>query len=223
VGIITPKLDEFTKNRLEFRRRISRIGHTLSPEEVHEHGERQATLSTLVSLARPTKRFPDADHVTVTVLCSKASKVLHDFTDGLADRGTLVVLNASMGDAISLAAAIRAARGDVLAVIRGGGEPEQLAAFNDIRVLEALATHPAYCVTGLGHAGDHTLADLVADYSASVPAQAGQHIREQVDLRAAQRLPHVRRSTAPKRSTWNVILAAGVGFLAALLIIRLLF
>lgn len=77
-----------------------------------------------------------------------------------------------------IAAAVKraseAARYDAIAVVRGGGAREDLAAFDDETVVRAIAGSRAPVITGIGHEVDETLADLVADIRASTPSNAAE-------------------------------------------------
>lgn len=63
---------------------------------------------------------------------------------------------------------------DAIAVVRGGGAREDLAAFDDEGVVRAIASSRTPIITGVGHEIDETLADLAADVRASTPSNAAE-------------------------------------------------
>ena len=63
---------------------------------------------------------------------------------------------------------------DVIAIIRGGGSADDLAAFNDEELVRTIAASKIPTITGIGHEVDESLSDLAADYAASTPSNVAQ-------------------------------------------------
>lgn len=68
----------------------------------------------------------------------------------------------------------RDGRAEVLILSRGGGATEDMACFNDERVVRAIVTCPIPVIAGIGHQRDESLADLVADVCAHTPTAAAE-------------------------------------------------
>lgn len=80
---------------------------------------------------------------------------------------------------------------DVIVVARGGGSLEDLLPFSDEKLIRAAAACHTPLVSAIGHEKDSPLLDLVADYRASTPTDAGKRIvpdaaEEQAGLRRAR-------------------------------------
>lgn len=65
---------------------------------------------------------------------------------------------------------------DILVIIRGGGSADDLSAFNDEKLVRAIATSRTPTVTGIGHEVDESLSDLASDLRAATPSNAAQLI-----------------------------------------------
>ena len=120
----------------------------------------------------------------VGVVTSLAGAALHDVLTALARRAphVRVVIYPSLVQGIDAPAALctaiqlASARADVdtLIVCRGGGSLEDLWAFNDERVVRAIAAASMPVICGIGHETDVTLADLAADLRAPTPTAAAE-------------------------------------------------
>lgn len=82
---------------------------------------------------------------------------------------------------------------DAILVTRGGGSAEDLAAFNERSVAEAVHRCPVPVVAAIGHESDTTIIELVADRRASTPTQAamvlvpdGEEERHRIDASRAR-------------------------------------
>jgi len=87
---------------------------------------------------------------------------------------------------------------EVIVITRGGGSPEDLAAFNDEALARAVAACPIPVVSAVGHEIDVSICDLVADLRAPTPSAAAELlVKSQVEL--ARRL----------HKLWDRLQAAG--------------
>lgn len=88
---------------------------------------------------------------------------------------------------------IKDGRAEVLILSRGGGAVEELACFNDERVVMAVANCSIPVITGIGHQRDESLTDLVADICVHTPTAAAETV---VPSLADLQIHHQHRITA---------------------------
>ncbi|MEI7464833.1 MAG: exodeoxyribonuclease VII large subunit [Burkholderiales bacterium] len=120
----------------------------------------------------------------IGIVTSLSGAVLHDVATSLARRAPQVELlvypslvQGSEAPAALVAAIETVGRRrevDTVLLCRGGGSIEDLWAFNDERVVRAIAACPIPVVSGVGHETDYTLADFVADLRAPTPTAAAE-------------------------------------------------
>ena len=129
----------------------------------------------------------------IGVVTSETGEALQDILKQLRKRYPLakVLLHPSRvqgdGAADEIVQAIRAMNQrddiDVLIVGRGGGSIEDLWAFNEEIVARAIFASAIPVVSAVGHEGDVTISDFVADRRASTPTDAGQNtVPDQVEI-----------------------------------------
>lgn len=101
---------------------------------------------------------------------------------------------------------------DVIILARGGGAPEELAAFNDETVARAIFASAIPVVSAIGHETDHTIADLVADQRAATPSAAAELVtpdvrglRDQLDSYRQRLAAAARGSVQARRHTLTAL------------------
>ena len=70
---------------------------------------------------------------------------------------------------------------DLVVLVRGGGSKADLAVFDSEPVARAVATCPRPVWTGIGHSGDQSVADVVANRAFITPTECGAQIAALVD------------------------------------------
>lgn len=133
----------------------------------------------------PARRRPLPAYPRVLgVVSSLGAAALQDVLTALARRSPHVAVRVYpclVQGAEAPASIVQALRGaadhacaDALLLVRGGGSLEDLWAFNDERVVRAVAACRIPVVCGVGHETDVTLSDLAADLRAPTPTAAAE-------------------------------------------------
>lgn len=161
------------------------------------------------------KRFLPYPPRRIALVTSVESAAYADFIKILSVRWPFVVIDMYdvqvQGDPApaQLAAAIASASAegdpaDVLVVTRGGGSADDLAAFNDERVVRAIAASRIPSIVAIGHEIDESLAELAADMRASTPSNAAELIAPD----RASELAAVRQSGKRLQASAQAMIAA---------------
>ena len=132
---------------------------------------------------RPLPKYPRR----IALITSATGAAVRDMLEILAKRwpAAETVVRPSLvqghGAAEQIAASLRLInalhrtrklRFDAVVLGRGGGSSEDLSAFNDELVAEAIHESQVIVISAVGHETDLSIADLVADYRALTPSQA---------------------------------------------------
>lgn len=174
---------DYKNESLEMAANIISI-RTLSKEEVPTDINHDTTL--LKSLNLKPNRFPrENSKITLSLIYSSAStaQVHQDFLGALGDLQhdiKIEELTTRFNNIDELLATIDTAKGNVIAIVRGGGDSNDLMIFDEDKVLEKIANLKSYRIAGIGHSADNNLVNAVVDYSATTPTDAGNHLKEQL-------------------------------------------
>ena len=133
----------------------------------------------------------------VGLVASPGTEGYQDFTGQLLNSGfafaitlvkTLVQGDGAPPQIVAALAQLDRLGLDVIAVVRGGGSKGDLACFDDEGVARAIAACSTPVVTGIGHTGDESVADLVAYHHAITPTKLGEELAAQVARWREERL-----------------------------------
>lgn len=150
--------------------------------------ERKRRLAALGYFAQERKRRLPWNPARVALITSPHGAAIHDFWRLAAGRGQAAHIRLfpvpvqGEGAAPAIVRALAAANAQapapdgpqVIVLVRGGGSLEDLWAFNEQEVAEAVFRSRLPVLAGIGHEVDVTLADLTADVRAATPSHAAQ-------------------------------------------------
>jgi exodeoxyribonuclease VII large subunit len=126
---------------------------------------------------RQIPRFPEK----IGLITSVGSAAYADCLSRLGERWPLAELKicdsqvqgeVAADQIISALSAVNSQNPDVILLVRGGGSAEDLSAFNDERVVRAIANSRSPVIVGVGHENDSCLSEFAADIRASTPTHA---------------------------------------------------
>lgn len=150
----------------------------------HEELEKlKKKLAEMGMFSQTYKRPVPAYCFRVGVVTSPTGSVIHDIRQVAARRnpGVEIVLcpAAVQGDgaAASIISGIHTLEKedvDVIIIARGGGSEEDLSAFNDEALANAVFDCPIPIVSAVGHGDDESITDMVADVHAPTPSAAAE-------------------------------------------------
>ncbi|MDR1798836.1 MAG: exodeoxyribonuclease VII large subunit [Bifidobacteriaceae bacterium] len=122
----------------------------------------------------------------VGLICGRDSKAEHDVVEVATRRWPAVrfeVREVAVQGPTAAGAVIgaleeldQAADVEVIVIARGGGSVEDLLPFSDESLIRAVAAARTPVVSAIGHEPDAPLLDLVADFRAATPTEAGKRI-----------------------------------------------
>jgi exodeoxyribonuclease VII large subunit len=145
----------------------------------------KATLAAEGLFATEKKRPLPKDPRVIGVVTSAGGAVIHDICKVAFGRGGAHVLLSpaqvqGAGAVQSILRALhlvqRVPEVDVVILGRGGGSADELMAFNDEKVVRAVASSRVPIVSAVGHEVDITLTDFAADARAATPSQAAEMV-----------------------------------------------
>ncbi len=141
-------------------------------------------LAALGYFSHERKRPLPYDPQRVALITSPTGAAIHDVLELAASRGSgarirlfpALVQGADAAPSIVRALQEANAQGwaQVVVLVRGGGSLEDLWAFNEEAVAEAVFQSRLPVLAGIGHEVDVTLADMTADLRAATPSHAAQ-------------------------------------------------
>lgn len=164
---------------------VVELGQEAGKGELHAAFEAlRQSLMARGFFAQERKRSLPYNPQRVAVITAPTGAVIHDFLRIAGTRGCgadirihpVPVQGAAAAPAIASALRVANAEGwaEAIVLIRGGGSLEDLWAFNEEAVAEAVFQSGIPVLAGIGHEVDVSMADMTADVRAATPTHAAQ-------------------------------------------------
>ncbi len=197
---LVPGMVVVLRGTLDFYRPKAEIGFILSEIDVTAllgrlAATRAALLRTLAEeglLTRNRALAVPAVPLRIGLVASPGTEGYRDFLGQLTGSGLAfdvrvvpatvqgVDAPASVSAALRRLSALGPSAIDLLVIVRGGGSKADLAAFDTEPVARAVATSPVPVWSGIGHTGDESVADIVANRSCITPTECGREVVQRV-------------------------------------------
>ncbi|MDR2564869.1 MAG: exodeoxyribonuclease VII large subunit [Bifidobacteriaceae bacterium] len=183
--VVNGKFEFWTKQgRLSFKVREVRLAGEGQLLAQLERLKRKLAAEGLFALER--KRPLPFAPALIGLICGRDSKAEHDVVEVATRRwpaARFLVKNTAV-QGLTAAAQVTAALAEldadqsveVIVIARGGGSLEDLLPFSDEALIRAVAAASTPVVSAIGHEPDSPLLDLVADFRAATPTDAGKRI-----------------------------------------------
>lgn len=193
---LAPGMVVIMRGTLDFYRAKAEIGFILQELDVTAllgrlAAKRAALLRALESeglLGRNRALGVPAVPLRIGLVASPGSEGYRDFLGQLTDSGFAFHVHlvpatvqgptapGSIAAALRKVSAAGPGRVDLAVVVRGGGSKADLAAFDAEPVARAVATSSVPVWTGIGHTGDESVADVVANRACITPTECGREL-----------------------------------------------
>lgn len=176
------KVKVLQSSALEFRIDVSHI-ETLQDVSLEIVKKERNIIDLLNKYKSRTHQFPERDSYTICVIHPRSGTVLQDFTRNIGnlDKVDIKPIPTNIQSPESIIQSIKQAEGDIVVIIRGGGDEVDFDVFNDLNVIDAWISLPSFRISAIGHSKDRTYLDIFSDRSCDTPTAAAVGIREEIE------------------------------------------
>lgn len=164
--------------------RIDVAGIRLHSEVDPELLEQEKILVEVVKSHKDySKTFPVKESYTVALIHPSTGDVKNDFLRQLSgvENITVNTYPVNIFSFEEIKQAVEESSGDIVVIIRGGGDDAGFEVFNQRELLEVWGSKDAYRISALGHTSQRFLLDLFSDASCDTPTAAGVFIRRHIE------------------------------------------